>query len=441
MDPSSRCISVLISSATNKYWIIPVLVLLLAFSAYFSATETALTSSNKIKLKSIEANDPKRAKKATKVLALLEKYDKVLTSILIGNNIVNITASSIATVLFVSVLTGKEDIAPLVSTIVMTLVVLLFGEVTPKAYAKERAESLAMTFCDTINFFYIVFYPLGWLLTLVKKIFKPANSSTYTEDELITMVEEAENEGGIDAHESELIQSAIEFNDVEVYDIMVPRVKVIAIEDNYTMDEIADVFKQNGYSRLPVYKETIDSVIGVIHIKDFYELYNNGGNDIKNIIQSSVCVTGNMKVSAALRLLQKAKTHMAIVVDEFGGTAGIITMEDIIEELVGEIYDEHDEIEELIRRDGDAYIASGTENLSELFETMGKEPSDEEQFDSTTVGGFASEQLGRIPMPGESFVYNGLKFTVMKADERKVSEVRIEFAPEEEKEDEEVVEE
>lgn len=307
MDPSSRCISVLISSATNKYWIIPVLVLLLAFSAYFSATETALTSSNKIKLKSIEANDPKRAKKATKVLALLEKYDKVLTSILIGNNIVNITASSIATVFFVSVLTGKEDIAPLVSTIVMTLVVLLFGEVTPKAYAKERAESLAMTFCGTINFFYIVFYPLGWLLTLVKKIFKPANSSTYTEDELITMVEEAENEGGIDAHESELIQSAIEFNDVEVYDIMVPRVKVIAIEDNYTMDEIADVFKQNGYSRLPVYKETIDSVIGVIHIKDFYELYNNGGNDIKNIIQSSVCVTGNMKVSAALRLLQKAK--------------------------------------------------------------------------------------------------------------------------------------
>lgn len=169
MDPSSRCISVLISSATNKYWIIPVLVVLLAFSAYFSATETALTSSNKIKLKSIEANDPKRAKKATKVLALLEKYDKVLTSILIGNNIVNITASSIATVLFVSVLTGKEDIAPLVSTIVMTLVVLLFGEVTPKAYAKERAESLAMTFCGTINFFYIVFYPLGWLLTLVKK--------------------------------------------------------------------------------------------------------------------------------------------------------------------------------------------------------------------------------------------------------------------------------
>ena len=433
MDPASRCISSVISAegANDYVWIIIVLIALLIFSSYFSATETAYTSCNKIRLKSIESNDPKRAKKAQKVLRQLENYDRVLSTMLVGNNIVNIAASSLATVLFVALLQGKEHIAPVISTVVLTVVVLIFGEVMPKTYAKDHPEAFAMFFLKITTFFEIIFFPITWLLSLLKKLFRSKKEATITEDELITIVEEAENEGEIDAHESELIRSAIEFDDVDVYDIMVPRTSVEAIPDDATMEDIAKIFEEKGYSRLPVYHDTIDSVIGIIHLKDFYELYKDNKTDIRPIIQSSICVTRNMKISAVLRLLQKAKIHLAIVVDEFGGTAGIVTLEDIIEELVGEIYDEHDEVEVLVREQSDgALVVDGSENLAELFEMVGKNTDTNEEFESTTVGGFVTELLKRIPQQNEEFTYENLKITVLKADSRKVLEVKVEVLEE-----------
>ncbi len=440
MDPASRY-SALISAVGNNnsyIWIIIVLLVLLVFSAYFSATETAYTSCNKIRLKSIENNDSKKAKKAGKVLKQLENYDRLLSTVLVGNNIVNIAASSLATVFFVRLLVGKEDLAPAISTIVMTVVVLIFGEVMPKTFAKDHPETLTMAILPITSFFIILFFPITWVLSLIKKIFKSKKESTVTEEELITIVEEAENEGEIDKHESELIRSAIEFDDVDVYDVMIPRVNVEAVPIDASMEDIAAVFQEKGYSRLPVYRDTIDSVIGIIHIKDFYELYKDNKTDIRSIIQSSICVTRNMKISAVLRTLQKAKIHLAIVVDEFGGTEGIVTLEDILEELVGEIYDEHDEVEVLVRKQSDgALIVSGTENLADLFEILGKNTDTGEEFESTSVGGFVTEQLKRIPQPDEEFMYENLKFTILKADSRKVLEVKVEVINDSEEKTEE----
>lgn len=430
----------MISAITNNDypWIIIVLILLLVFSAYFSATETAYTSCNKIRLKSIESNEPKKAKKAQKVLKHLDNYDKILSTVLVGNNIVNIAASSLGTILFVALLGGNADLAPVVSTLVLTVIVLIFGEVMPKTYAKDHPEAFAMALINLTSFFIILFFPITWLLSLLKKLFHTKKETSYTEDELITIVEEAKNEGEIDEHESELIRSAIEFDDVDVHDVMIPRINVEAIPDDMSMEEIATIFREKGYSRLPVYHDTIDSVIGLIHIKDFYELYKDNKTDIRPIIQNSICVTRNMKISAALRLLQKAKIHLAIVVDEFGGTAGIVTLEDIIEELVGEIYDEHDEIEELVKKQSETeFVVSGAESLAELFELVGKNTDTGEEFESTTVGGFVTEQLKRIPNVGEEFSYEDLKFTVTEADEKKVIKVKVEIIelPEESNED------
>lgn len=438
MDPASRCTLLVSAITTSDYiWIIILLVALLVFSSYFSATETAYTSCNRIRLKSIESNEPKKAKKAKRVLAQLDNFDRILSTVLVGNNIVNIAASSLATILFVSLLQGNEDIAPVVSTIVMTVVVLIFGEVMPKTYAKDHPESFAMTFWGITKFFEILFFPITWVLSLIKKLFRTKKETSITEDELITIVEEAENEGEIDEHESELIRSAIEFDDVDVYDVMIPRVNVEAVPDDASMEDIARVFHDTGYSRLPVYHESIDSVIGIIHMKDFYELYSDNKTDIRPIIQSSIIVTRNMKISAVLRLLQKAKIHLAIVVDEFGGTAGIVTLEDIIEELVGEIYDEHDEVEELVSKQSDGvFVVSGSENLAEFFELVGKNIDTGEEFESTTVGGFVTEQLKTIPQQNEEFVFDNLKFTVLKVDTRKVLEVKVEILPEQEEESE-----
>ncbi len=438
MDPASRCTSLISALTNNDYaWVIIVLIVLIVFSAYFSATETAYTSCSRIRLKSIENNDPKKAKKAQKILKQLDNYDKLLSTVLVGNNIVNIAASSLATIFFVALI-KNEDLAPLISTIVITVVVLIFGEVMPKTCAKDHPEAFAMAMLKITTFFEILFFPITWLLSLLKELFKSKKEATITEDELITIVEEAENEGEIDEHESELIRSAIEFDDVDVYDVMVPRVNVEAVSDDAAMDEIAKVFHETGYSRLPVYHESIDTVIGIIHMKDFYELNNEGKTDIRPIIQSSICVTLNMKISAVLRLLQKAKIHLAVVVDEFGGTAGIITLEDIIEELVGEIYDEHDEVEVLVKEQSDgALVVSGSENIAELFDLMDKKTDTGEEFESTTVGGFVTELLKRIPNEKEEFTYENLKFTVLKADERKVLEVKVEKIepPEEESEE------
>lgn len=423
--------------APQQIILLVVLAVLIALSAFFSASETAYSSCNKIRLKSLEQQGNKRAKR---VLKQLEHYDKVISTVLVGNNIVNITMTSLATVLFVSLI-RSEQLAVTLSTVIMTVLVLIFGEITPKTLAKENAEGLVMAVSPVIAFIMVILYPVNWLFSMWKKlmgkIFKKKKEQTFTEDELITIVETAHSEGGLDEHESQLIRSAIEFEDLDVDDIMVPRVNVIAIEEKTSLEEIADVFSENGFSRLPVYSKTVDSVIGVIHEKDFYQLLRENKTDIHEKISPCICVSLNMKISKVLRMLQKAKVHMAIVVDEFGGTAGIVTLEDILEELVGEIWDEHDEVEVLYKKvDDNTFLVQGTENLEDMFEELGVDTR--EEFDSTSVGGWVTEQLQKIPLVGEKFSFENLDITVAKANAKRVLEVRVRVNEKKNGEDEEI---
>ena len=314
------------------------------------------------------------------------------------------------------------------STAVMTVAVLIFGEITPKTLAKEHPEGMCRAFCNVLFVLEILFFPLTWLFSqwrkLMLKIFKFKKAPGITEDELLTYVEAAHSGGGIDEHESELISSAIEFEDLDIGDIMVHRVSVVAIADDASMDEVAKAFRENGYSRIPVYSGTIDTVVGIVHEKDFFIAYLDGAKSIKPLIQSTVCLSANMKISAALRMMQKGKIHMAIVVDEYGGTSGIVTMEDILEELVGEIYDEHDEVEELVKKtDENVFIVNGNAPLLDAFERLGLDIR--EEFESSSVGGWVTEQMEKIPVAGESFDYDNLHIVVTRSTPKRVTEVQI----------------
>ena len=401
------------------------LVFLVLCSAFFSASETAYTSLNLVRMKRMAADGDTRA---AKVLKLAERYESLLSSILIGNNIVNILASSLATVLFVRAL-GNKGVT--VSTLVITVVILLVGEVTPKNIAKEHAETIAMKFYPVLFALTKLFTPLNWLLgcwqKLIGKVVKPAEDRGYTEEELITIVEEAENEGGIDAHESELIKSAIEFTDVDVEEILTPRVEIQAMELGASDDEISDLFQESGYSRLPVYQETVDNIVGILHEKDFYA--NRGKVPVRELMSTPTYVMQNTKVSDLLKLLQKTKSHMAVVVDEYDGVQGIVTMEDILEELVGEIWDEHDEVVEEYRALPDGgYLVDGGANLDDMLELF----DIHKEYDPVTVNGWVREELGRFPKAGDSFECDNLIVTVEKAEKRRATEVRVVPKPAEE---------
>ena len=392
-----------------------VLVLLVAMSAYFSATETAFSSLNRVRLKSKAENGDKRAALA---LELEEDYDRLLSTILIGNNIVNITATTIATLLFVKLLGNRSG--PTVSTVVLTIVILIFGEISPKSLAKESPEAFAMFSAPILRFFLALLRPVNFLFTqwkkLLTKVFHKSGEEGITEEELITMVDQAEDEGGLDRHESELIRSAIEFGDMEVEEILTPRVDIVAVEDTATMDEIAKLFAENGYSRLPVYHEDIDDIIGVIHEKDFHAARYHGMCDVSAITSSVLYTTGNTKISELLRILQREKAHMVIVVDEYGGTEGLATMEDIVEELVGEIWDEHDEIIEEFKKQVDgSYLISCNADLTDLYDLF----SIRGDCDANTVSGWVMEQIGRIPEEGDRFTADGLDVTVTQVDHRR----------------------
>ena len=389
----------------------------------------AYTSINKIRLLNMEQNGNKRA---GKVLRYAERFDKILSTILVGNNIVNITASALGTLFFASVIVDNTSLSTTVSTVALTVVVLIFGEITPKLFAKERPESCAIAFYPLLRFFSIILTPINFIFSgwkwLLRKIFKFEKTSTITEDELLTIVETAEEEGELEEHESQLIRSAIEFEDLDVRDVMIPRINVIAVEKQSDMEKIYRQFVEHGFSRMPVYNETIDSIIGVIHEKDFYTLLHDDKKDFMHIIQPAVCVGDSMKISTVLRMLQKAKVHMAIVVDEFGGTEGIVTLEDIIEELVGEIYDEHDEIEILFKKvDETTFIVSGDENLAEMYDKLGL-PFPEE-VDATTVSGFVIEKMDKIPEAGETLEADRLNIEITKATEKHVQEVKVMLKP------------
>ena len=399
------------------------LVILVAFSAFFSASETAFSSLNQIRLKS-RAEDGDTA--AARVLAMSEKYDKLLSSILIGNNIVNIAAASIGTILFTRML-GAERGAT-VSTIVLTIIVLIFGEVTPKSLAKEMPEKVATAVSPFLVLLMALMTPLTWLFTQWKKLLghfvHSGEADTITEGELMTMVSEAENDGELTDRESELIRSAIEFDDVEVEEILTPRVDVVAVEDDIPLEELAQTFAESGYSRLPVYHGTIDNIIGVVHEKDFYIARLKKATKIDDLVVPTLYTTGSTQISQLLRTLREQHHHLAVVVDEYGGTEGIITLEDILEELVGEIWDEHDEVTEDFRKQSDgSWLVSGSASVDDLYEEL--DLPEEEDIDSNTVNGLVQEKTCHLPKVGDRFTLGEYDGVVTRTAKRRVTEVRL----------------
>ncbi len=420
--------TVFLSSFTPDFntWLFVAILTLILLSAFFSATETAYSCSNRIKLRTMASSGNKRAKS---VLHLAEtEYDKFISTVLIGNNIVNLTATTLATILFTGLIQDGNTSA-LVSTVVMTLTVLIFGEITPKFIAKTFPEKLAMGFYPIIKFFYYVFYPLnllfgGWKWVL-SKIFRFKDSEVVTEDEIMTIVEEAEEDGTLRTEETKLIRSVIEFDDLEVGDILVPRVNIIAVDVSSTMEEIRKVFDKEGYSRILVYKDTIDTIIGTVHEKDFYTAYLSGKKNLNDIMQNAFYTTEHMKISKLLKQLQKKKVHIAVVLDEYGGTLGLVTLEDVLEELVGEIWDEHDEeINYFKQVNENTYIIDGNAPVADMFEFFEMD-GEEDNYDAITVSGWVIETLGEIPRSGKKFEHLNLSVEILKSTVKRVLQIKV----------------
>ena len=410
------------------------LIILILFSGFFSATETAFSCANKIKLRTLASNGNKRA---TKVLVLAEEnFDMLISTILVGNNIVNISAATISTLLFALLIKNPQIDSSFVSTAVTTVAVLIFGEITPKFIAKTYPEKLAMLFYPVIRFFTFLFKPINIIFSGWKKfisvVFKLKNEEIITEEEIITIVEEAKEDGTLKQEETELIKSVIEFDDQEVENIYTPRVNLVAIDINSSMEDIQKVFQTTKFSRLPVYLETIDQIIGTIHQSDFYSLLFTKATSVKSILKEPYFTTSHTKISKLLNQLQKNKTHMAIVLDEYGGTLGIVTMEDILEELVGEIWDEHDvEIAHYFKEDDTTYIVNGNAPTDIIFELFNHE-DEKDNFEANTVSGWILEYLGEIPISGTTFKFKNLQVDILQSTVKKINKVRISLQEENE---------
>lgn len=407
-------------------WLLIAVIALVILSGFFSSTETSYSCASRIKLRTLATGGNK---KASKVLDLAEnKYDRFISTVLVGNNIVNLSASTLSTILF-AYLIGDANTSALVSTVAITLAVLIFGEITPKFIAKAYPEKMALTFYPLIKFFYYVFYPFNFIFSgwkwLIGKIFRMKNEDVVTEEEIMTIVEEAEEDGTLREEETELIRSVIEFDDLEVGDILVPRVNIVAIDINDSMEEIRKVFDKEGYSRIPVYKDSIDTIIGTIHEKDFFNAYLRGKKGIDGIMQNAFYTTEHAKISVLLRQLQKKKVHIAVVLDEYGGTLGMVTLEDILEELVGEIWDEHDEeINYFKQLDETTFIVDGNAPAKDAFEFF-ELKGDEDDFEASTVSGWIIEMLGEIPRASVKLNYKNLDIEVLKSTVKKVLSVKV----------------
>ena len=401
-----------------------IIIFCLIMSAYFSATETAFSTFNKIRMKGFAEKGSKRAER---VLELSENYDSLLSTILIGNNIVNILSASLGTVLFTGLL-KDGDLGATVPTVVLTLVVLIFGEISPKTVAKKSPEKFEIFSVGIIHALLIVFTPLNFVFkhwqNLLSKLFKSDEDTGMTEEDLISIIEEAEEEGDIDEQEGTLIKSAIEFNDLEVGDIYTPRIDITAIPADASNDEISKVFSDSGYSRLPVFEDDLDNITGILYYKDFYTKIQGTSNPISEVINNKpvIYVTKTMKINELLKELQEKQLHLAVVTDEYGSTAGIVTLEDILEEIVGEIWDEHDEKVEEVKQISDTeFIVSGKANLEKIFDMF----DITEEPDVLTVNGWAMKELGRIPQENDSFESLGLSVKVLKMNGRRVENLHI----------------
>lgn len=405
-------------------FIIVVLLLLLLFSAIFSASETAYNSVNKARLRSIADDGNKRAIMAIKIS---DNFDKALTTILIGNNIVNLTASALATVI-VTARFGVEYVAA--ATAIITVLVIIFGEIIPKNLANEFPESFALFIAHPLNILIILFTPIVWLLLKLKNfvIFLCGGKNdqpTMTEEELMYIIDEIEDEGVLNEEESDLVKSALEFHDISISEILIPRVNVAAVDIEDDIEEIRNVFLTTHFSRLPVYEKTIDNIVGIIHQKTFFDMYFEGKRNIADIMQKPFYIFGLTSIFDIMKEMQKTKNHMAIVVDQYGGTQGIVTMEDIIEELVGEIYDETDEEDtSFVKLKEDEYEVTADLSIRDFLEKS--ELDDEEiETDCTSIGGLVMENLDHIPDSGEEVECGRFTIKVISVDEQKIERVHI----------------
>ena len=400
----------------------------LILSAYFSATETAFSSANSTRLKTLAEKGSKKAKLACE---LLEHYDKLLSTILIGNNIVNILRASIGTVLFVR---HYGDAGATISTVVVTVVVLVFGEISPKSVAKDCAERFAMFSAPILQVFLFVLTPLNFLFSLWKKllakVFRLNGESKMSQEELLMLVDEVQQDGSIDKNEGELLKNAIDFSEQQAQDILIHRVDLAALPITASKEEVAALFTETKYSRLLIYQDSIDHILGTVHQKDFYVGCGITEKPLPEIIVPPLFVLENEPISRLLKTLQKAKTHVAVVVDEYGGTCGIVTMEDILEELVGEIWDEHDEIEVFIRKTGaNTFLVDAGMDFDE-FAAYFQLKTDSEM---TSVSGWVMEQFGRVPESGERITAGPLDVLVTKVDNHRIEEIQVtQTAPAEE---------
>ena len=405
----------------DPYHLILLFSLLLVFSGFFSATETAFSSINKIKLKHLSQEG---RKSALLVLKIVENYEQLLTTVLIGNNIVNILASSLATLFFVGYF---GNLGVTISTTITTILILIFAEISPKTLAKETPEKFAMFCCWPIKFIMFLFTPFNILSSIwrkiIIKIFHVHSDNKVTEAELLTIVEEVRQEGGINEGEEQMIRTAIEFDDLSAHEILTPRVDITAVSISDSVESIERCFFETGYSRLPIYKESIDNIIGLILSKDFtYKIMKNH-EQLDSIIKPVIFVNEVVKIKKLLKMLQEGKTHLAIVLDEYGGTAGIITLEDIIEELVGEIWDEHDEaMEDIVSISEQSYRIRGNTSLKDFFEIIDDNNS---SYNASTVGGWISEYLEEIPIVGHKFTFNNYTVEVTKIKNNRIMEIIV----------------
>ena len=397
-----------------------IMAVCLLLSAYFSATETAFSSANSTRLKMLAEKGNKRAALACK---LLEQYDKLLSTILIGNNIVNILMASIGTVLFVK---HYGDAGATISTVVVTVVVLIFGEISPKSVAKDCAEKFAMFSAPFLRVLIWLLIPVNWLFSLWKKllakVFHLNSDSKMSQEELLMLVDEVQQDGGIDKNEGELLKNAIDFSEQQAQDILIHRVDLAALPVTASKEEVAEMFTQTKYSRLLIYQDSIDHILGTVHQKDFYVGCGITDKPLTQIIAPPLFVLENEPISQLLKKLQQAKTHVAVVVDEYGGTCGIVTMEDILEELVGEIWDEHDEEEVFIHKTSDdAYLVDAGMDFEDFAAYFRLETDSE----MVSVSGWVMEQCGQVPEAGDSFTFGGLQVTVTKVDNHRIEQIRI----------------
>ncbi|MBO4327218.1 MAG: HlyC/CorC family transporter [Clostridia bacterium] len=397
-----------------------IIAVCLLLSAFFSASETAYTTLSHTRLRVMKENGRRGAGLALK---LSENYDSLLSTILVGNNIVNIALASVSTILFVRLI-GNAGAS--VSTAVVTVAVLVFGEVTPKSIAKDYPEKFAVFAAPALSVLTVILKPVNFLFKmwkkLIGKLFGSKESKSMTQEELLIVLEEVEKEGAIGKSEGELLVNALEFGDSTAEEILTHRTEMEAVGIDWEKERIAEVFARSGLSRLPVYREDLDHIVGILHHKDFFTPQGVSKKDIQELMKPPVFANAGEKIDNVLRLMKKHKTHLCIVVDEYGGTSGLVTMEDILEELVGEIWDEHDEEKQEISDAGDnKFIVDGLANLDEFSEKTGLSI----ESDNVSVGGWVMEMLGRIPEPGDSFEYENAKVEVLSTDGHRVASVAV----------------